>query len=45
MYKIDKQQGPTGTYIQYLWITYNGNESGKEYIHISKYVYNWICTT
>ena len=40
-YNIDKQQGPvysTENYIEYLVITYNGKESGKEYIYMNEYI-------
>ena len=33
-YIKNKQQGPTGKYIQYLVMTYNGKECGKEYLYI-----------
>ena len=33
----------TGSYIQYLVITYNGKESEKEYIYIYMYIYESLC--
>ena len=52
MNKTGKQQDllySTGNYIQCLVITYNGKESGKEYLSLSIYIYreriytyNWI---
>ena len=32
----------TGSYIQYLAITYNGKESEKENIHVHMYMYIYI---
>ena len=43
IYKIDKQQGLTRNYIQYLVTIYNGKESEKEYIlHKYLYINIWI---
>ena len=47
IYKIDKQQGPTiqyRNYIQYLVKTYNGKGSEKEYIYIRVciYIYTYV---
>ena len=40
IYKINNKDllNSTGNYIQYLVITYNGNESEKEYIHLCIYI-------
>ena len=45
MYKIDNKDllCSTGNYIQCLVITYNGTESGKEYIYTYICVYMCIC--
>ena len=44
IYKIDKQQGLTRNYIQYLVTIYNGKESEKEYI-LHKYLYKYMNKT
>ena len=49
MYKTDDQQNllnSIGNYTQYLVITYNGEESKKEYMYMCVYIYiyNYIHT-
>ena len=42
---INNRLYSTGNYTQYLIITYNGKDSGKEYIYIYIYTHTHICKT